>query len=113
MRNSRKAVSTIAICAVLVLIMSLAVVLSACSPKGSIDMSNPFSSAAGMKPGSYTIIDKGDGTYNYVLKDASEMPARTVNYDIPTDPDALKELAYTLYQIGNKTMVTVPYASYF
>ena len=113
MRNSRKAVSTIAICAVLVLIISLAVVLSACSPKGSIDMSNPFSSAAGMKPGSYTIIDNGDGTYNYVLKDASEMPARTVNYEIPTDPDAVKELAYTLYQIGNKTMVTVPYASYF
>ena len=113
MRNSRKAVSTIAICAVLVLIMSLAVVLSACSPKGAIDMSNPFSSAAGMKPGSYTIIDNGDGTYNYVLKDASEMPARTVNYEIPTDPDAVKELAYTLYQIGNKTMVTVPYASYF
>lgn len=113
MRKSRKAVSTIAICAVLVLIMSLAVVLSACSPKGSIDMSNPFSSAAGMKPGSYTIIDNGDGTYNYVLKDASEMPARTVNYEIPTDPEALKELAYTLYQIGNKTMVTVPYASYF
>ncbi|MBP3291165.1 MAG: hypothetical protein J6M26_01795 [Clostridia bacterium] len=113
MRKSRKAVSTIAICAVLVLIMSLAVVLSACSPKGSIDMSNPFSSAAGMKPGSYTIIDNGDGTYNYVLKDASEMPARTVNYEIPTDPDAVKELAYTLYQIGNKTMVTVPYASYF
>ena len=113
MRKSRKAVSTIAICAVLVLIISLAVVLSACSPKGSIDMSNPFSSAAGMKPGSYTIIDNGDGTYNYVLKDASEMPARTVNYEIPTDPDAVKELAYTLYQIGNKTMVTVPYASYF
>ena len=113
MRNSRKAVSTIAICAVLVLIISLAVVLTACSPKGSIDMSNPFSSAAGMKPGSYTIIDNGDGTYNYVLKDASEMPARTVNYEIPTDPDAVKELAYTLYQIGNKTMVTVPYASYF
>ena len=113
MRKSRKAVSTIAICAVLVLIMSLAVVLSACSPKGAIDMSNPFSSAAGMKPGSYTIIDNGDGTYNYVLKDASEMPARTVNYEIPTDPDAVKELAYTLYQIGNKTMVTVPYASYF
>ena len=113
MRNSRKAVSTIAICAVLVLIMSLAVVLSACSPKGAIDMSNPFSSAAGMKPGSYTIIDNGDGTYNYVLKDASEMPARTVNYEIPTDPDAVKELAYILYQIGNKTMVTVPYASYF
>ena len=113
MRKSRKAVSTIAICAVLVLIMSLAVVLSACSPKGSIDMSNPFSSAAGMKPGSYTIIDNGDCTYNYVLKDASEMPARTVNYEIPTDPDAVKELAYTLYQIGNKTMVTVPYASYF
>ena len=113
MRNSRKAVSTIAICAVLVLIISLAVVLSACSPKGSIDMSNPFSSAAGMKPGSYTIIDNGDGTYNYVLKDASEMPARTVNYEIPTDPDAVKELAYILYQIGNKTMVTVPYASYF
>ena len=113
MRKSRKAVSTIAICAVLVLVISLAVVLSACSPKGSIDMSNPFSSAAGMKPGSYTIIDNGDGTYNYVLKDASEMPARTVNYEIPTDPDAVKELAYTLYQIGNKTMVTVPYASYF
>ena len=113
MRNSRKAVSTIAICAVLVLIISLAVVLSACSPKGSIDMSNPFSSAAGMKPGSYTIIDNGDGTYNYVLKDASEMPARTVNYEIPTDPDAVKELAYILYQIGNRTMVTVPYASYF
>ena len=113
MRNSRKAVSTIAICAVLVLIISLAVVLSACSPKGAIDMSNPFSSAAGMKPGSYTIIDNGDGTYNYVLKDASEMPARTVNYEIPTDPDAVKELAYILYQIGNKTMVTVPYASYF
>ena len=113
MRKSRKAVSTIAICAVLVLIISLAVVLSACSPKGAIDMSNPFSSAAGMKPGSYTIIDNGDGTYNYVLKDASEMPARTVNYEIPTDPDAVKELAYTLYQIGNKTMVTVPYASYF
>ena len=113
MRKSRKAVSTIAICAVLVLIISLAVVLSACSPKGSIDMSNPFSSAAGMKPGSYTIIDNGDGTYNYVLKDASEMPARTVNYEIPTDPDAVKELAYTLYQIGNRTMVTVPYASYF
>ena len=113
MRKSRKAVSTIAICAVLVLIISLAVVLSACSPKGSIDMSNPFSSAAGMKPGSYTIIDNGDGTYNYVLKDASEMPARTVNYEIPTDPDAVKELAYILYQIGNKTMVTVPYASYF
>lgn len=113
MRKSRKAVSTIAICAVLVLVISLAVVLSACSPKGAIDMSNPFSSAAGMKPGSYTIIDNGDGTYNYVLKDANEMPARTVNYEIPTDPDAVKELAYTLYQIGNKTMVTVPYASYF
>ena len=113
MRKSRKAVSTVLVAALLICVFVTMFIFTACNKKGSIDMSNPFSSAAGMKPGSYTIIDNGDGTYNYVLKDASEMPARTVNYEIPTDPDAVKELAYTLYQIGNKTMVTVPYASYF
>ncbi len=107
-----KTFSKILVVALLITVFTLAVVFTACD-KGALDMTNPLSSASGLKPGSYNIVVGDDGTKSYVMKDAADMPARTVNFEIPTDEDALKELAYMLYAIGNKTMVTVPYASYF
>ncbi len=96
---------------ILVVVIALSVWLTTRN-NGGIDMTNPLS-AVGLKPGSYNVVVGEDGVKTYVPKDAADMPERTVNYEIPTDPEALKELAYILYSIGNKTMVTVPYASYF
>lgn len=113
MRKSRKAVSTVLVAALLICVFVTMFILTACNKKGAIDMTNPMAFAE-LKPGSYEVsYDKDGNVDGYFLKAEKDMPARTVNYEIPTDPDALKELAYTLYQIGNKTMVTVPYASYF
>ena len=113
MRNSRKAVSTVLVAALLICVFVTMFILTACNKKGAIDMTNPMAFAE-LKPGSYEVsYDKDGNVDGYFLKAEKDMPARTVNYEIPTDPDAVKELAYTLYQIGNKTMVTVPYASYF
>lgn len=113
MKKSTRTFSKVMIAALLVCVISLTLVLTACNKKGSIDMTNPMAFST-LKPGSYEIsYDKDGNVDGYYLKAEKDMPARTVNYDIPTDPDALKELAYLLYCIGNKTMVTVPYASYF
>ena len=113
MRNSRKAVSTVLVAALLICVIVTMFIFTACNKKGAIDMTNPMA-FSGLKPGSYEVsYDKDGNVDGYFLKAEKDMPARTVNFDIPTDPDAVKELAYTLYQIGNKTMVTVPYASYF
>ena len=113
MRNSRKAVSTVLVAALLICVFVTMFIFTACNKKGAIDMTNPMA-FADLKPGSYEVsYDKDGNVDGYFLKAEKDMPARTVNYEIPTDPEALKELAYTLYQIGNKTMVTVPYASYF
>ena len=113
MKKSTRTISKVMIAALLVCVLSLAIVLTACNKKGAINMDNPMVFSA-LKPGSYEVsYDKDGNVDGYYLKPAKEMPARTVNYDIPTDPEALKELAYILYSIGNKTMVTVPYASYF
>ncbi|MBR2056156.1 MAG: hypothetical protein IJ978_00670 [Clostridia bacterium] len=113
MRKSRKAVSTVLVAALLICVFVTMFILTACNKKGAIDMTNPMAFAE-LKPGSYEVsYDKDGNVDGYFLKAEKDMPARTVNYEIPTDPEALKELAYTLYQIGNKTMVTVPYASYF
>ena len=113
MRKSRKAVSTVLVAALLICVFVTMFIFTACNKKGAIDMTNPMAFAE-LKPGSYEVsYDKDGNVDGYFLKAEKDMPARTVNYEIPTDPDALKELAYTLYQIGNKTMVTVPYASYF
>ena len=113
MRNSRKAVSTVLVAALLICVFVTMFIFTACNKKGAIDMTNPMAFAE-LKPGSYEVsYDKDGNVDGYFLKAEKDMPARTVNYEIPTDPDAVKELAYTLYQIGNRTMVTVPYASYF
>jgi hypothetical protein len=67
-----------------------------------------------LKPESYVVVlDNAGEIIGYKMKNASEMPERTVNYQIPTNTVDAMELAYTLYAIGNKTMVTVPYASYY
>ena len=113
MRKSRKAVSTVLVAALLICVFVTMFILTACNKKGAIDMTNPMAFAE-LKPGSYEVsYDKDGNVDGYFLKAEKDMPARTVNYEIPTDPEAVKELAYTLYHIGNKTMVTVPYASYF
>ena len=113
MRKSRKAVSTVLVAALLICVFVTMFIFTACNKKGAIDMTNPMAFAE-LKPGSYEVsYDKDGNVDGYFLKAEKDMPARTVNYEIPTDPDAVKELAYTLYQIGNRTMVTVPYASYF
>ena len=86
------------------------VILTACN-KEPLVFDNPMVFAE-LKPESYTITTNGDGEIiGYKLN--SDTPERTVNYEIPTHEDALKELAYILYSIGNKTMVSVPYASYY
>ena len=86
------------------------VMLTACN-KEPLVFDNPMVFAE-LKPESYTITTNGDGEIiGYKLN--SDTPERIVNYEIPTDEDALKELACILYSIGNKTMVSVPYASYY
>lgn len=113
MRKSRKAVSTVLVAALIICVFVTMFIFTACNKKGAIDMTNPMAFSE-LKPGSYEVsYDKDGNVDGYFLKAEKDMPARTVNYEIPTDPDAVKELAYTLYQIGNRTMVTVPYASYF
>lgn len=95
---------------VVFLLVATMVTMTACN-KEPLVFDNPMVFYE-LKPESYTIITNSDGeVIDYKLKD--DMPERTVNYEIPTDADMVKELAYILYSIGNKTMVTVPYASYY
>ena len=94
---------------IVVLVVSM-LALTACN-KEPLVFDNPMIFYE-LKPESYAIVTNSLGeVIDYKLND--DMPERTVNYEIPTDADMVKELAYTLYSIGNKTMVTVPYASYY
>ena len=69
---------------------------------------------AELKPESYNILVNSSGeVIGYELKSDEDMPSRTVNFDTNGSEDELKALAYQLYEIGNKTMVTVHYASYY
>ena len=102
----------IVVFALIVVVLSTMALMTACN-RDPIVFDNPMVFYE-LKPETYTILtnDTGEVT-GYRLKSKDDMPTRTVNYSIPTDEELVKELAYTLYAIGNKTMVTVPYASYY
>ena len=110
MREKQKFKSRFISAMLIFVLATTMVMLTACN-KEPLVFDNPMVFAE-LKPESYTITTNNDGEIiGYKLN--SDTPERTVNYDIPTDEDALKELAYILYSIGNKTMVSVPYASYY
>ena len=97
----------------LVVMLATALLMTACNNVQTLVIDNPMILSE-LKPGSYEIVlDDTGAIAGFTLKDENDMPQRTVNYDIPTDADQVKALAYRLYAIGNKTMVTVPYASYY
>lgn len=99
--------------ALLVVMLATALLMTACNNVQPLVIDNPMILSE-LKPGSYDIVlDDTGAIAGFTLKDEKDMPQRTVNYDIPTDADQVKALAYRLYAIGNKTMVTVPYASYY
>ena len=86
--------------------------LSGCNKVQPLIIDNPMILSE-LKPESYTVVVDDNGEIvGYTLKSEKDMPKRTVNDSIPTDEEELKALAYKLYAIGNRTMVTVPYASY-
>ena len=96
----------------LLVIFATTFIMAGCNIKPMV-FDNPMIFAE-LKPESYVVITNNDGeVVGYQMKDVADMPARTVDFEIPTDEDELKALAYKLYAIGNKTMVTVPYASYY
>lgn len=102
----------IVVVALIVVVLSTMALMTACN-RDPIVFDNPMVYYE-MKPETFTIIANEMGeVIGFRLKDKDDMPARTVNYTIPTNDEDLKELAYTLYSIGNNTMVTVPYASYY
>ena len=110
MREKQKLKSRF-ISAVLIFVLATTMVMLTACNKEPLVFDNPMVFAE-LKPESYTITTNDDGEIiGYKLN--SDTPERTVNYEIPTHEDALKELAYILYSIGNKTMVSVPYASYY
>ncbi|MBR7162357.1 MAG: hypothetical protein IKD35_00115, partial [Clostridia bacterium] len=97
----------------LVVVLATALLMTACNNVQPLVIDNPMILSE-LKPESYDIVlDDTGAIAGFTLKDEKDMPQRTVNYDIPTDADQVKALAYRLYAIGNKTMVTVPYASYY
>ena len=110
MREKQKLKSRFISAMLIFVLATTMVMLTACN-KEPLVFDNPMVFAE-LKPESYTITTNDDGEIiGYKLN--SDTPERTVNYEIPTHEDALKELAYILYSIGNKTMVSVPYASYY
>ncbi len=90
--STKSFMKKIVLCALTVIFcVTLTCGFTACNKKVNINTDNPLSDTD-IRPGT---------------------EERTVNYEIPTDEESIKELAYILYSIGNKTMVTVPYASYY
>ena len=91
----------------------IVVVMSGCNKVQPLVIDNPMILYE-LKPESYEIVlDENGQIAGYILKEGKDAPERTVDFDIPTNEEELKALAYKLYGIGNKTMVTVPYASYY
>ena len=112
MEQKLKIKRKIVVVALIVTVLSTMTLMTACN-LDPIVFDNPMVFYE-LKPESYTILTNNMGeVVGYRLKSKDDMPTRTVNYSIPVDEESVKELAYTLYAIGNKTMVTVPYASYY
>lgn len=108
--NSKKFVGkAISVMLVAVVVSAILVGFVGCNKSVSVDTNNVLKFYE-LKPETYEVKTDGDGNLSYVIVEGGE---RTVNYSIPTDEESIKELAYTLYAIGNKTMVTVPYASFY
>ncbi len=109
--NSKKVVARVISLALIVAIVSaICVGFVGCNRTGTVDTNNVLKFFE-LKPETYEVYENLEGELGYRILD--EGGERTVNYSIPTDAESVKELAYTLYSIGNKTMVTVPYASFY
>lgn len=108
--NSNKFVGkAISVMLVAVVVSAILVSFVGCNKSVTVDANNVLKFFE-LKPGTYTVTYDKDGNLAYEIVQGGY---RTINYDIPTDEERIKELAYTLYAIGNKTMVTVPYASFY
>lgn len=79
-------------------------------PSFGVNMNNVLK-FSDLRPGSYEVHERLDGTLEYTIIEGAA--PRTIFDAIPSDEDALKALAYKLYQVGNKAMVSSPYAAYF
>ena len=67
MKKSTRTISKVMIAALLVCVLSLAIVLTACNKKGAINMDNPMVFSA-LKPGSYEVSYDKDGNVEIFLR---------------------------------------------
>lgn len=112
MKEKRKIKYAVATILLLVVVVGTMFTMTACNFEPLV-FDNPMVFAE-LKPETYYIVIIDGEIVGYNLKDEEDMPERTVNFNLyPDDEEATKTLAYRLYAIGNKTMVTVPYASYY
>lgn len=100
---------TISLLLIIAICSALAVSFIGCNAAVAVDTNNVLKFYE-LKPGTYEVVIDKDGNLAYEEIEGGE---RTIFSSIPTDEENVKELAYQLYAIGNKTMVSVPYATFY
>lgn len=108
-RAKKIAGRTISLLLIIAIISALAVSFVGCNSVVSVDTNNVLKFYE-LKPGTYEVVTDKDGNLAYEEVNGGK---RTIYSAIPTDEESIKELAYQLYAIGNKTMVSVPYATFY